>query len=854
MTEEEKIRAANNTAQAAAQGQDTEELDVFEQSRLDSLAAQGIEPDPTEQDVEDAIIGDAVRQAQEEEDDFGSENPTEQDVINASVVREEVPRPMVNPLHSYATSTYGITLFLLTERDFNQLVEDPTSWSPRNALISSAGNYKGVKRNSEFRDDFYFENLKLDTVIGLSANTRGTNAIELTFSIIEPYGLTLLDRLVAAATAAGNKNYLKQPYLLQIDFFGSTSLGDTLTPIPRLTKRIPIMLIDMKIRTGVKGSEYTVRAVPFNHSAFLSTTNSTPANFEVKATTVRDFFEEGSGSSVIDQKRQRANEREQVTRETEDVEFDINSTAADLNKATARRAEVNKRASAAYRADSYTGAWNAWNQDIAEKKNVTIANRIKFVIDDEIADSKIVDERIGIDKTVYSAPPGDTLANKASQQGNNAEISKSTPVNGFDPSKRIFNISAGSSVVDVINMVMRNSEYIKNQVNDPLARESSKPNTPVDFYKITSTVKLLGFDKQRNDYAKETTYYIRKYRYYNTKTPNLPKSQPPGAVKQYEYLYTGKNIDIIDFSVDFDTAYFTTMMANRENLEALSSQPDAGDQLSDNSPSSLPGSDNPNSLVPNTKNYVANDMTATSSGVDSSKGALVANAIKNIYSGSRGDMLQVKLKILGDPHFIKQDDVYTAPGGETTFNVMLNSGTIAMDKGEVFCIINFNTPTDMDRRTGLTRSDGRYIKSGFSGYFRILKVESEFSKGQFVQTLECVRTFDYTPPTTSRDSAGARSTAQGRLTSGSAPLALPGADSLDPAAALNQQWQESDPPVFSDDNAPNEQDVLSAIEADNARRILDGGDTDDSDIDQADSESLSQLSDALADAPTVDIA
>jgi hypothetical protein len=73
---------------------------------------------------------------------------------------------------------------------------------------------------------------------------------------------------------------------------------------------------------------------------------------------------------------------------------------------------------------------------------------------------------------------------------------------------------------------------------------------------------------------------------------------------------------------------------------------------------------------------------------------------------------------------------------------MINDGTIAMDYSEIFCKINFKTPVDMDPTTGLLRKDTVYFESKFSGLYKILTVANEFSRGQFIQTLDAVRIFD----------------------------------------------------------------------------------------------------------------
>ena len=139
---------------------------------------------------------------------------TQNNAIAAATTPVEIPKPTPNPLHSYATYTYGLTLYVLSAEDFNNLQKADANqldaWKPTYALISSGGAHQS-DRNAAFKDDFYFDNFKLSTIIGLNAMSRGTNAIQLSFTVIEPYGLTLLDRIIDVAQQVGSKNYLAQP-------------------------------------------------------------------------------------------------------------------------------------------------------------------------------------------------------------------------------------------------------------------------------------------------------------------------------------------------------------------------------------------------------------------------------------------------------------------------------------------------------------------------------------------------------------------------------------------------------------------------------------------------------------------
>jgi hypothetical protein len=227
-------------------------------------------------------------------------------------------------------------------------------------------------------------------------------------------------------------------------------------------------------------------------------------------------------------------------------------------------------------------------------------------------------------------------------------------------------------------------------------------------------------------------------------------------VKAYNYIYTGKNIDIIEFALDFDTAFYTTVVVNREKTEAVSAAGDAGNgEASADVQKKQPS--HGDRIARATTKPVGNEADVSSTGTDTAKTVLVANAMKSIYSGSRGDMLNVKLKILGDPHFIKQDDVYANPSQSNYAGnkTMIVPGALNMDRGEIFCTINFTTPTDMDDKTGLARNDPRYTSAGFSGYYRVLTVSSEFSRGQFIQTLDCIRTFDQPASTSATQRAQA---------------------------------------------------------------------------------------------------
>jgi hypothetical protein len=66
-------------------------------------------------------------------------------------------------------------------------------------------------------------------------------------------------------------------------------------------------------------------------------------------------------------------------------------------------------------------------------------------------------------------------------------------------------------------------------------------------------------------------------------------------------------------------------------------------------------------------------------------------------------------------------------------------GSLKMDNGEVYCQLNFTTPTDIDEETGMMKFDSNMRDSKFSGIYRIMKVTNIFRDGKFEQELDIIR-------------------------------------------------------------------------------------------------------------------
>jgi hypothetical protein len=698
-------------------------------------------------------------------------------------------QPLPNRLKEYPSYIYGLSLHILTEDQYNLVVEQQT-YTPANVLIASAGRYSSTfPRNEFFSEDFYFEDCSILTVIAPNDVSRNTNAVDVSFTLIEPYGFTLMERLLQVANAIKSKNYLDMPYLLQIDFFAIDDAGNIVGSIDQLKKRIPIKLNTMDMRVSAKGTEYRVTASPYNHTAYDSTSATTPANFEITASTVAEFFQSAADAEQFSQilaVQNSAAQRETATKNAPTPATNTNANrlstvnfAAGAIPTTARnqtqKTPPSKKTYTSVK--SYGSAINDWYRALRENGKTDTKVRpdvYKFVfLPDPETGEDVIGSAAFIQKNLNT--PKDSPMKSNQNTTDTVTMARSdlgdTKTGIHDISKAIFQIQYGTTIEKLLEYVIRNSDYYQRQLivpEDPdydRQKEAFK-NKPLYWFKIVPIVRLLDFDTVKKIWNREITYTVQPYKIYNIRLDVGPQGVTLAPVKNYEYIYTGHNDDVFDFDISFNALYYNQVTAYRDSLSDLNP---SGDSLSQdykyqNSPN-YSGGDPPKSIDYNAvmplvlKPIVQNSKAQATGGATTARDVAGVDLNDSIMTNSQADLLVVNLKILGDPDFIKQDDVFYRPVlPEELPNIaskpsndprlLPNDSSLVMDEGGVYAQLLFRTPTDIDENTGLMKFNPNYKHSVFSGLYNVVQVTSTFSNGQFVQELVLTRlprqsAFDY---------------------------------------------------------------------------------------------------------------
>lgn len=681
-----------------------------------------------------------------------------------------------NKLHDFTGYTYKITLWLLTTEDYQQLSTNPDSFTPTYCLISSGGGIPTVgsssqsARHPDFQEDFYFDNLAMTTLVGLNSKTKASNAVDIKFTIVEPYGMTLLDRLLSACqTSASCTNYVDQPYLLQVDFLSNPSEANQFGAQGHVidSKRIPIKFMEFKIKPGAGGTNYFVKAIPYNHIGFVQSVAAVPTNLSVTAKTVGEYFDSQKDLALLF--------NEEAVEQQERIESEVNKldiSSLSQEELIALRSKLKAELS---NVESFPNGYNTYFKNAADKAGRTEfpVNLLLFNIDSDIASSLIVDAEKSESR---KAPMGTALESAAA----------GTATGGAGTNfknKSVFSVLAGTSVIEVINKIVSASEYIKSQIKKPEKdteqttqtdttsdavdartveansyNKSSKPTKKTeykatDWFKVIPSISLGQFDRVTNSYSKVVTYTILKYNAANAYHPDmaLTKVAPRQVVRTYNYYYTGLNQDIVNLDIDFDATFVTGIATFTKQIESVTSWAGADvpnqsyAQPAYNWSGSLPVKRilTPADTQNNPQNRTAEDYS-------------VSSVSRSLYSSyPRGDMLNIRMRIVGDPAFIKQDDIYYNPLQKDYGNVVKKvtatnappineQGQVIFDHEEVYVQILVKSAVDIDDTTGITNktvqlSNGQVANGTFSGLYKVMTVDSEFKQGKFEQTLNLIR-------------------------------------------------------------------------------------------------------------------
>jgi hypothetical protein len=657
----------------------------------------------------------------------------------SSVVNVGGSPPFPNVLHNFASYTYVLTLSSLDENGYNFPDDNYKANSLGKIILRSASGFPESRVETEYgKFDFFMDNLNITTVVKGGHAQANTDSVNIDFKIIEPYSMGLFfQSLEVAALENGFKNYLEAPYLLTIEFIGHVDgdnqniHGDSLSS-NRITRHFPLQINEIDMTVTHRGAEYNVRTIAYNFKGFQSTHSCLKSDVSISGKKVHEILQTGEKSlqKVINDYLKEAAEREKRIPDQVIIYFPKNLESG--SGGSKNMGPDSATVDSAGKGGSVEGKLK-----ISKGKNETLVQ--------QEGDINV----IGSASLEYDFfRPGDQSHSKDNQVYDTAKhVFKRDKVT-IDPNKTEMRFAQDSHIVNIINNVIIASGYCKTA----LEPSSVKENGQVPWWRVQPQVYFLEGDNITTIGRKPRLIVYRVVPYgmdaalLLPPNANNPKSEGvlKQALKEYNYIYTSKNLDVIKFDINFKVGFYRQdssdigQNSDSKAMERIQSNTQNEQYNKPEKPDE--GSDVTSNNLPVTKET---DGTGTTLGNHGGSGydtpqSIAARRAHDILLNSE-DLVNLDMTILGDPYYIGDSGVGNYVAKASEWENMTADHAINTQNGECTIVVNFRTPLDLNPEAGDYKFGPNVLVNRFSGVYTVTECLSTFSRGRFTQTLKGMR-------------------------------------------------------------------------------------------------------------------
>ena len=643
-----------------------------------------------------------------------------------------------NTLHQFASYTSLFTLSALSQRDLEDTTtllnskphdiivrssgigSDTNQSSPATDLRKAFDDVSGSTENKRLLDaafksrqvlgrnrDLYIRNVTMNSVPGLNDKRRLTSVTQISMEIVEPSGITLLERIRGAAINNGFLDHLDAPFLLTIDFKGFDEQGRPASAkdSQNMKRLIPVKLVDMQMDVTQAGTVYAVKAIPYNEFAYVNRFNypRTAGTLSPGGKRLSDVFK------TLEELLNKQNEDEKDTGLVEKpdvytVTFD--SKGIEDTFITTENLEQNGMASQGV--NGADGGFYAANE-IAIPPDYMKINSSNAI-------TKILEE-IMKGHPAYSDKKFDQWKSKVTKTLNVAQFKGG-------------------------------AQEVLNQAQDYY----------FDYFKIrASVVPIEGdFDTIRAMNRKKINFHVEPYKVhaYSLAIPGVSTGQnfKNFVFKTYNYIFTGDNVDVMDVNINYKVAYFQSRL---KDFEATDVRKNTIEDASDKATGGTSATDHNTDGNLMTRSH---PDTAKSEGTGKTGGTPTQlDSFLDSLTHPLADMVNVRMEILGDPAWISQSQFiplnaksFARGAGKATDpdigywrrnkDRIWNSDLRCYntDVAEPIIMLNFRMPTDFNDQTGVYELQADQ-SAEFSGLYRVVQVEHNFTDGKYTNVLNLTR-------------------------------------------------------------------------------------------------------------------
>ena len=608
----------------------------------------------------------------------------------------------------------------------------------RDAYKDFTGRYQDSISILKRSHDMFIENVNILSTVGPNAERNLANFTKMEFEVHEPYGITLIEKVRAATALNGFQDYQDAPLLLTIEFKAFNENGQPLyyggarasftdysgkggVPLYHqgLIRKIPILIARVDFDVNEGGAKYTVVAVPYTDLGFDDRFKFPRTQLPIASNnamawtrTVKKQLNEQMEQEIKEKKRQFKDE----------YVFKIDPEVAKAGQTYVSPAD-----------SVYTGS--------------TVAQHNEIVSPDDAFNQSAPGQTEQFES--YANADSFTALTKFFEDAVRQSFGYISLVQNFwegylrslkDTDGKLMYPGVDAKNPESISKVLRSDKFA-NEI-------AKKPFIP--WFKVKATVETdtTRFDNITKMHPKKIIYRAMPYKIHVLKLigagMSLKTDWSKYVRKEYNYLYTGDNLDVQGLRINYKTAYYMRNVREAKDTteqgiveEIRQTLLEAFGQEKDPEPT-LPLRQYPSILKGRSTSNTTNPEN------------LKAQEFYDYLTNPEADMMRIELDILGDPAYICQD-IYMPVSDADNDKRYGNKDEVFDSRGHSFnadqfmpCInLRYRLPDDVDEKEGtMFGGDGKKYRDEnlfFSGVYQVVKVDSKMDQGQFLQTLTCVR-------------------------------------------------------------------------------------------------------------------
>lgn len=567
------------------------------------------------------------------------------------------------------------------------------------------------------RFDMFIDNVEMEAILAPTEKQGNSVATNIKFDILEPYSLNgFIEALYVSAVSAGYTGYLGTPYVLKLEFWGypdSDYVGEPVN-IPNSSRYFVFTFTEVNVTVTEQGTKYQCSGVPANEMAF-SLPDTLQTDIKMEGATVGEVLNSLFDNINTSLKNRSTEEKEQANASSNHDKYEIYfppvSEGGGKPLYTLNSSSLNDLAS-------------------AKMPNLLTNNAVIKMVD----------------PATKSKPAGGTAGATGPTAGNagSADTPQATGLK-YEPTKSLIQFAQDSHISDIITAVIRDSDYLSEILKDVEKHKDAAGMVPYFMIQV-NVVPQDKMDDETSQQLNTYQYVVIPWKIHFSKLTlqkNVtydPKSLDSAVNRTYNYFYTGKNVDVLNFQVKFNNLFYQATPPKAGNVEnqehATGAAPANTDKISSgNLTSDQAPKKQISQIDPKATTEATDNKTQPTAGAKRTDPYLQFAQAAHKAIMESVDQVESDIDIIGDPYYLVMGGIGNEVPDIAKQGLTMD-GTADHQGSQVLIKINFNNPIDYDPNTGLMqfRTDVSY-----SGIYNVINVKSTFKDGQFKQTLHALR-------------------------------------------------------------------------------------------------------------------